>query len=375
MRRGLLALAATALLVPTWLAAQTVSVIGRSPLPNVTLVRAGHFVTADIQDLLVLQTIGRMELARSRGGARVPVEVQRLALVRFSEQTAYSVWQSEPFIAGAPLPVDVASTAWATGDFDTDGLDELLMIAADSARLVSFGPDTITVAVAPFPVSAVEQAAACRLDSSGPIQVVTLGEVEAWDTIPNPQVDLGHVPARTYVVGIYSLDSIGWHAVGAEPLGLGLTSDKHAVLCGAARLEDYDGLLPVIAVVASELKPSAYSVVLPGDSGGVRLSDKPFPWQEWFAKERPLPSGPLQVEDVGDTLIAFGYFVPGARPGGPTRSCAALDDGEWRVLQFTPAAERLRGPVCRFTRNGVTGWLEVRDDLLYFYPGDIFRWR
>ena len=267
-----------------------------------TLVRAGHFVTADVEDLLVLQTIGRMELARSRGGARVPVEVQRLALVRFSERAAFSVWQSPPFITGAPLPIDVASTAWAAGDFDADGLDELLMIAADSARLVSFGPDTITVAASPFPASAIEQAVACRLDSSGPLQVATLGEMAGWDTMAGPTTDSGQAPARTYAVGLYALDSIGWHAVGTEPPGLGLTPDKHAKLCGAARLEDYDGLLPVIAVVAGELKPSAYSIVLPGDSGGIRLSDKPFPWQEWFAKERPLPSGPLQVENVGDCI-------------------------------------------------------------------------
>ena len=45
------------------------------------------------------------------------------------------------------------------------------------------------------------------------------------------------------------------------------------------------------------------------------------------------------------------------------------------MLQFTAAAERLAGPVCRFTKEGVDGWLEVRDDLLYFYAGEIFRWR
>jgi hypothetical protein len=78
---------------------------------------------------------------------------------------------------------------------------------------------------------------------------------------------------------------------------------------------------------------------------------------------------------VGDTLVAYGYFVPGARPSGPSQSFATLEDGEWRLLPLLESARRVSGPVCRFTRNGVAGWLELRDNLFYFYPGEIFRWR
>ena len=32
-------------------------------------------------------------------------------------------------------------------------------------------------------------------------------------------------------------------------------------------------------------------------------------------------------------------------------------------------ARRLSGPVCRFTRDGRPGWLELRDNVFFFYPG------
>jgi hypothetical protein len=65
----------------------------------------------------------------------------------------------------------------------------------------------------------------------------------------------------------------------------------------------------------------------------------------------------------------------GSRPSGPSQSFAALDDGEWRLLPLLESAGRISGPICRFTWQGTAGWLELRDNLFYFYPGEIFRWR
>ena len=63
------------------------------------------------------------------------------------------------------------------------------------------------------------------------------------------------------------------------------------------------------------------------------------------------------------------------RLSGPQQSSAALVDGKWRLLPLLESAGRISGPICRFTWQGTAGWLELRDNLFYFYPGEIFRWR
>jgi hypothetical protein len=161
--------------------------------------------------------------------------------------------------------------------------------------------------------------------------------------------------------------------------GVNWGPDLKPAFTGAARLDDYPGALPVIAGVYSTLRPSSYAVVFSPAADSFALTTKPFPWQEWFSRTRVLPAGELSLFNVGDTLVAYGYFVPGtgAVPsrGQSPRSFAALEDGEWRLLPLTADAARLSGPVCRFTKGGAAGWLELRDNLFYFYPGEVFRWR
>jgi hypothetical protein len=176
------------------------------------------------------------------------------------------------------------------------------------------------------------------------------------------------------------LDFWDWSASGFERSGLPAAGfdwgdSTTLYLLGAARLEDYPGTLTVIAGVHAAIRPSTYCIGYSTGPGTTLCSNRPFPYRDWFAKTEVLPSGPLALYNVGDTLVAYGYFVPGSRPAGPDRSFAALQDGEWRLLPVTADAARVAGPVCPFSWQGRAGWLESRDGLIYFYPDGIFTWR
>lgn len=343
-------------------AAESPVVLGRSPLEKVIAVSAGHFAGAS-DDVLVVQNIGRMELSRGPGRDKTVVDLRRLALLRLNGAAFGPVWQSEPFNSTTATSSDIAGTCWTSGDVDADGLSELLLFTADSCRVLHFGTDTVASYVWGLNGAWVEAAAVCDADGDSLPEIATL-EVSRLDS-----------GGTTRLLRLYRMTGSGPVPCLPYTVGVNPGANVRVALLGSARLEDYPGELPVLTSVYPALKPSLYEVLFRPKPESLVLTDKPFPWQEWFSKTRVLPAGELSLFDVGDTLVAYGYFVPGSRPSGPSQSFAALEDGEWRLLSLLESARRISGPVCRFTRNGVTGWLELRDNLFYFYPGEIFRWR
>ena len=341
---------------------EPVTVLGRSPLEKVVAISSGRFAGAS-DDVLAVQDIGRMELSRGPGRDKTVVNLRRLALFRLDGAVFRSVWQSEPFNSTTATGSDIAGTGWTSGDIDDDGLSELLLFTADSCKVLHFATDSVTTSAYSLNGAWVEAAAVCDADGDSILEVATV-EVSGLDSARTTRLlrlyrmtGSGLVPCLPYSVGV--------------DRGVGVS----VALLGSARLEDYPGELPVVASIYPTLKPSTYEVLYRPKPDSLVLTDNPFPWQEWFSKTRVLPAGELSLFDVGDTLVAYGYFVPGARPSGPSLSFAALEDGEWRLLPLVNNAGRVSGPVCRFARNGVSGWLELRDNLFYFYPGEIFRWR
>jgi hypothetical protein len=357
--RTLFALVAV-LLLPA--AAQPPVVLGRCPVEKVVAISAGHFAGAS-DDVLVEQDIGRMELSRGPGRNKTVVNLRRLALLRLGGTAFKSVWESEPFNSTNATGSDIAGTCWTAGDIDADGLQELLLFTADSCRALHFANDSVTTNSYGLNGAWIDGAAVCDADGDGLSEVATI-ELSGLDSAKT-----------TRLLRLYRMTGSGLVPCLSYSVGVDHGRDVKVRLLGSAKLEDYPGELPVIASIYPTLKPSLYEVSYRPRPDSLVLTDKPFPWQEWFSKTRILPAGELSLFDVGDTLVAYGYFVPGARPSGPSQSFAALDDGEWRLLPPLDGAMRLSGPVCRFTRNGIAGWLEVRDDLFYFYPGEIFRWR
>ena len=342
--------------------AETPVVLGRCPLDKVVAISSGHFAgTAD--DVLVVQDVGRMELSRGPGRDKTVVNLRRLALLRLSGTVCKSVWQSEPFNSTTATGSDIAGTCWTSGDIDADGLSELLLLTADSCQVIHFGADTVTTNAYALNGAWVEAAAVCDADGDSLPEVATL-EVSRLDTAKT-----------TRLLRLYRMTGSGLVPCLSFSVGVNRGAGASIALLGSARLEDYPGELPVVVTIYPTLKPSLYDILYRPKPDSLVLTGKPFPWQEWFSKTRVLPAGELSLFDVGDTLTAYGYFVPGSRPSGPSQSFAALEDGEWRLLPLLESAARLSGPVCRFTRNGVTGWLELRDNLFYFYAGEIFRWR
>ena len=342
--------------------AETPVVLGRSPLEKVVAIASGHFAgTTD--DVLVEQDIGRMELSRGPGRDRTVVNLRRLALLRLSGTAFKSVWQSEPFNSTTATGSDIAGTCWTSGDVDADGLQELLLFTADSCQVLHFATDSFTTNAYGLNGAWVEAAAVCDADGDGLPDVATV-EVSGLDSVKT-----------TRLLRLYRMTGSGLVPCLPYSVGIDRGANVRVALLGSAKLEDYPGELPVVASIYPTLKPSTYEILYRPKTDSLVLTDKPFPWQEWFSKTRVLPADELSLFDVGDTLVAYGYFVPGARPSGPSESFAALEDGEWRLLPLLENARRVAGPVCRFTRNGAAGWLELRDNLFYFYPGEIFRWR
>jgi hypothetical protein len=343
-------------------AAGPVAILGRCPVEKVVAVCNGRFTGAS-DDVLVVQATGRLELSRGPGRDRTVLDMQRLALLRLDGEAFRTVWESEPFNSTNAAGSDIACTCWTCGDIDADGLQELLLFTADSCRVLHFDADSVVARSYGLDGAWVEAAAVCDADGDSVPDVATI-EVSGLDST-----------RAARIMRLYRITGSGPAPCLPYSVGVERGADVKVALLGSARFEDYPGKLPVVASIYRTLRPSVYEVLYRPQPDSLLLTDNPFPWQEWFSKTRVLPAGELSLFDVGDTLVAYGYFVPGARPSGPSQSFAALDDGEWRILPLLDNARRLSGPVCRFTRDGVAGWLELRDGLFYFYPGEIFRWR
>ena len=341
-------------------------VLGRSPLEKVVAVSSGRFAGAS-DDIFVVQDIGRMELSRGPGRDKMVVNLRRLALLRISGSGVKPVWQSEPFNSTSAVGSGIAGTCWTCGDVDADGLQELMLFTADSCQVVRFATDSVTTSTYGLNGAWVEAAAVCDADGDSVSEVAALDVSQSDSGLP------------TMLLRLYRMTGAGFVRCGACSVEVKRQPDARFVLLGSARLEDYPGELPVVATIYSTLKPSVYAVLYRPKPDSLVLTDNPFPWQEWFAKTRVLPAGELSLFNVGDSLVAYGYFVPGQGTVPVQRqspwSFAAIEDGEWRLLPLLEHAKRVSGPVCRFTRNGIPGWLELRDNLFYFYPGEIFRWR
>ncbi len=341
-------------------AAQQPVNLGRSPVDNVTAIAAGRFVTTDLDDILLAQDLGRIQLSAGPGSSRPAVRLCRLSLVRLTGTKLATAWQSSPLLAEPVPAARVAANPWAIADINADGLSELLLPGPDSCRIVSFGPDSVRDRVVPMSGAWPTDVVACDLTEALPPEIATL--------------ELSPVAgASGLLLRVYRFADSTFVPVTGYISGLDWGADTKVSFTGTCRLPDYYTEMPVIAATPAELKPGTYAVLQPTGPDSFCLASNPFPTADWFSKDRVLPSGRLSLFNVGDTLVAWGYFVPGSRPSGPATSFAALEDGEWRLLSLAEPALRLSGPVCRFRRDQTEGWLEYRDNCLWFYPGDIFQ--
>lgn len=334
--------------------------LGRCPLEDVAGFVSGRFVTSDIDDLLVVQDLGRLQASLRPLQDRAEARITRLALLRLVGVRFEPVWFSPPLLS-EPLPGSaIAPNAWSAGDVDGDGLDELVLVSGDSCTVWSFDADPVRGVEFELPGAWVSDAVCTDIDEDQIDEIVTL-ELPVTADSSGPRL-----------VRVYAYADSGFVALTPYVAGLCWGGRSRVGITGAARLEDYPGELPVFAAVHEDLRPSAYAVLYPAAADSYAFTANPFPLRDWFDKEEVLPSGPLSLFNLGDTLVAYGWFVPGSRPTGPRNSFAALLDGEWVLLRMTTAAERLGGPVCRYAHDNAAGWLELRDHVFHFYPGNVF---
>ena len=330
--------------------------LGRAPLEDIVTIHSARFVTADIDDLLVVQDLGEVRIPSVATRRHQTARLHRLSLLRLFGDRFKAVWHSEPQLGST-------ATAWTSGDIDGDGRSELLLFSGDSCAVVSFDAESTWTAGFSLDDAWVVDAVVCDVNADGQPELITL------DVTPS---DLTH---RSRLIRVYQASATGFAPLTGYVAAIDWGEGVEIRITGRARFQDYDGELPVFACTYPDPRPGYYAVLHQAAPDSFSLTSNPFPWQDWFSKELVLPCGELTFFNVGDTAAAYGYFVPGSRPTGPSLSFAALEDGEWRLLDIVETARHIGGPLCRFTVNGEPGWLELRDEMFRFYPRDIFSWR
>lgn len=336
------------------------TILGRSPRPGLERIVAGPFVQADIDDVLGIEPIGTLPVALRPGLPRSAPALFRLCLFRLFYREVREVWRSRPLLAEACPPAQLAPNAWVAIDLDGDGLLELAVFSADRCQVIDFGPDSVRTRELVLPGAWVADAVAADLDGDGRDELVTL-EVAPTDTL---------LDAR--LLRVYAVSDSAFTPLSDYLTGLAWQAGTRVLFTGSARLEDYPGRPAVIAGLRREPAPAVLAALYLDDAGQYRFTTNPFPLREWFAKDEVLPGGQLVLANRGDSLVAYGFFVPGSRPGGPAVSFAGLADGAWWLLPVADAARSIGWPACPGRSAGQPGWLELRENIFRFHPDPVF---
>ncbi|MGQ9708777.1 MAG: hypothetical protein ACUVUR_07915 [bacterium] len=342
-----------------------VLMVGWCPVDSVLKIVAGEFVSLDEEQVLLVEKVGEIKCLKaevnSQSAQPVEVPIYRLVLLSGPGQGFQRVWQSEMLIGREAVALNLVPDVWAAVDVDTDSLLEVITVKGNSGQVFHFGPDSIFTQSFSISIAGamVVDVVGADIDLDSFCELVTLEH----------RVDSSGSRSGVRV----------WRFVGGElrargePVELPVTdSGLNFSLLGSARLEDYPGAPVIILGEYPSLRPSRYYVLYSGTGDSFVLTGTPFPWQEWFSKVEVLAAGRLELFNIGDTLVAYGYFVPGSGAGGSAGSFAALQDGQWRVLRLKEwAQKKVGGLICRLN----SGWLELRNRQFYFYPDEPFFWR
>ncbi|MEO0050422.1 MAG: hypothetical protein ABIK42_04700 [candidate division WOR-3 bacterium] len=347
-------MAATVCLLLVTLSSQ-VQVLGKCPVDSVSKILAGNFVSPDDKQFLVVEEIG--DIVCQNAVTLAKVQVYRLVLLHKTDRGYQRRWQSELFLGRDAVNVSLLPDIWASGDVDGDSLLEIVTIKGDSGTVLNLGPDSLFIKTFSIADGVVIDALCADMELDGFMELVTLEQIA--DSTNRKEV------IRVWQIIDTELRQRG-KAIELPDWEQGM---KFSFL-GSARLEDYPGAPVLVLGEYPSLRPSRYYALYPARSDSFVLTATPFPYQEWFSKEEVLAAGRLQLFNVGDTLVAYGYFVPGTG-GGSGQSFAALQDGEWRVLRLKEWASKLVGPVCKFG----SGWLGVYNKQFYFITDEPFYWR
>lgn len=334
----------------------TVQELGRCPVDSVVEIAAGRFLPDSLPQVLVRERVGAVTLCSGPNrsfGIRVPL--YRLALLRMVGQRWEIFWRSGLLVGRQAVESGVFPDFWAWGDFDGDTLIELVLTEGERVLVVNFGPDRTVSDTVAGDFGLVIEAAGANIELDGLGELVTLEQLA--DSSGKPRIiRVGQFRDTRYVLRGKPL------VLPDSPPGAGFS------LLGSARLEDYPGAPVLIAADFNDVRPSRYYLLYHTDDDTFVLTDLPFPYREHFSRDEVLPAGRLSLFNVGDTLVAYGYFVPGTGSG---MSFAALQDGEWRVLTPKLEPQKTVGLWCRYDQ----GWLNLRQNRFYLYSEPPFFWR
>ncbi len=347
------------MLILTLVLSGQVQELGRCPVDSVIRIEAGSFISPDSFQVLVVEQAGVLNLCRSGNSTDLsgPVPVFRLALLRMNGPGFQVCWRSGLLLGSQAVAYNLLPEAWASGDFDGDSLAEIVIFSGGYLQVLNFDQRVVRVESVPAAGGMILDACGADLDGNGIQELVTL-ELE---------VDSA---GRHQLVRIRGLGFSGEERQGLAVVLPDSEPGMKFFLLGSARLEDYPGSPVLIVGEYPALKPSRYYLLYQAKADSFVLTNTPFPWQEWFVRTEVLAAGRLNLFNIGDTLVAWGYFVPGVGSSSGL-SFAALQDGEWRVLKPRPEGTKISGSWCRFN----TAWLNLRQGRFYLYPEPPFFWR
>ncbi len=330
--------------------------LGRCPVDSVVEITAGRFLPDSLPQVLVRGQAGAVWLRSVNDRAAVDrVPLYQLVLLRRSGLKWQVYWRSDLLLGREALAIGLLPDCWASGDFDGEGLNELFLTAQGQMLVVNFDSNNIAVDSVTGDFGQMVEAAGVNIEQDGLAGLVTLEQ--KTDSAGN-----------RWSIRILQLKDGRFVSRGGALVLPDSLPEAGFSLLGSARLEDYPGAPVLVVKEFPSLRPSRYYALYSAVGDSFILTGNPFPWAEWFSKEQVLAAGRLSLFNVGDTLVAYGYFVPGS---GSSMSFGALQDGEWRVLKPRLEPHKTAGLWCRYGPD----WLNLRQGRFYLYSEPPFFWR
>lgn len=322
---------------------------GIFPAPEAFELYPGPFIKEGHQDLLVLHGSGHI---RIQGASH---ETRRLALYSFDGGSFREVWLSRfnMFRHSSPRR-GIYTTAWCCGDFDGDGVYEILTFPNEQIRYFvdkySFDEDGRNrTIIRKVPKVWIDQAIGCDINGDGVDEIVTL-EFSIEDSIK-----------YAYHAGVYELrgDSLVHLWTGLEDIGENPSWMPPTKFVTKCRLPDYTGEVPVLMGPQSDVRPSRFSIIFRNEHGEYE-SAKPF------SSNEPSPCGEISLFRDDNRVIGYGTFLDYSQKEFYNRFTFGLYNGRnWEVLGKTE--NNAEGAMCRFTIDGEQGWLFIYDGIYTFY--------
>ena len=330
---------------------------------------SGHFFQTDRSDLLVLQNIGKMTIDKGFAGGGIIETVFKLTLYSFDGKNFQPKWESdEVFLQHSDPTYPIATNVWCFGDFNGDGIDELVIFYINYAFIYKFNllnskkPDKFFSPVSTIEKSWVDQAIGCDINDDGKDEIITLEFISGPKKFAEDVAD--------YQVGIYSVynDSLAQLWKGLKDVGLsGNYVTPPDQFLSAIRMNGFIGEVPLLMKGQSDVSSTEYFIVN-SDSNGSFIISRPFP-----APERNSSPVGVPLFDYQGNIYSYGEFW-NANPDKAYYEWfgfGLFKDNGWVLLDKVNPV--ISGKMCRFLgEQNKEYWLFIYNQKFSIYDREPF---